>query len=119
MFFFKKRYDYSAVYYCIYQHDQSIDGSTPIAMTKAEIEQISIHVSEAEKNFIGFIDRKGVSLQFYVEALDKVWIDIPVVDKAGSYGRYINNDEMFTIIQNLHEPFIQYRKKENLQFRAW
>ena len=58
-------------------------------------------------------------MQFYLEADNKVIIDIPDMQKEGSFSKEITGLEMKEIIQNLQEPYGDYITKLNLQFNSF
>ncbi len=76
-------------------------------------------VSEIENNFIGFTDKYGTTIQFYVDDIDKIKVEIPIPAEGGSYGSEIKKTDMVAIIKTLREPYIKYKKSLNLKFLAW
>ncbi|MFA0718709.1 hypothetical protein AB4622_22205 [Vibrio splendidus] len=68
-----------------------------------------------EKNFIGFIDSFNITLQFYVDEVDKIWVEIPVPEENGSYGKHISQEKMVDIVKNIQRSNTKYIKDLNLQ----
>ena len=105
------------VFYCAYQIDKCIEK--PLSLTKIEIEKIIPSIAEGKSNFIGFIDEQAIIFQFYVDEIDKIWVEIPYPKEKGSYGIHINTAEFYSLIKELRPPFIQYKSKLGLKFKAW
>ena len=72
-----------------------------------------------KNNFIGLIDADGTTLQFFVDAINEIWMEIPAPSEKGSYGKQIKEAEMRSIIRNLEAPYLTYKKTLNLNFLAW
>jgi hypothetical protein len=112
-------YAYENVFYCTYQSDKCVASSDPVRIEESEIIQLLEQVGAMEKNFIGFTDEDGTTLQFYVDAIDDIWVEIPVPAEQGSYGTQIKESDMQAIVRDLKAPYINYKTKLNLSFRAW
>lgn len=110
---------YEKVFYCIYQSDRNVDSNQPVPISKEEMVETLELVGGCEKNYIGFIDSDNVTLQFYVDEINKIWIEIPVVEDQGSYGKHISEKEMIDIVNTLESSFLIYKSKLNLELRKW
>lgn len=115
----RKNIGYGSLYYCTYQNNEILESADAIRVNDTELTRILKNVLDGNKNFVGFIDGSDTTLQFYVEAKDKVWLDIPVTKNNGSYGMYISGDVMLEIVKSLNEPYIKYLDKLNLEFQSW
>jgi len=110
---------YDKVFYCTYQNDECVESNNPIQVNKSDMNELVQQVGKIKKNFIGFVDKDGTTLQFYVDITDKIWLEIPVPEEKGSYGIYINQSVMETIIKNLNEPYLNLKDKLKLNFQTW
>jgi len=119
MFFSKTVSSFDTVYYCIYQDDECVEGSNPKKLVRSDVLQIVERVLIGEKNFIGFEDEQSTILQFYVNEIGDVWVEIPAPEKQGAYGKNISNEEMKLIVKDLEEPYSVYKQKLKLEFEAW
>lgn len=118
-FFSLHAHAYEKVFYSIYQMDKEVPSNQAAPIAKGKITTLLNNVSKGEKNFIGFIDNDDVTIQFYVDTLDKIWIEIPFPSEKGSYGKHVSVSEMHQIVSTLSPPYHQYKSKLNLHFEAW
>ncbi len=108
---------YESVFYCAYQIDECLEEPSPIA--DREVQKLLPVIAERKKNFIGFIDEYGVVLQFYIDDIDKIWVEIPYPKEKGSYGTHLDTDRFFSVAGKLEAPFMRYKNELGLKFRAW
>jgi hypothetical protein len=106
-------------YSTVFKSDDYIESSKSIRVDKNKIMEILERVASVEKNFIGFIDEDGITLQFYVNSNDEILVEIPVQSELGSYGTQITEQEMKEIVEDLESPYFNYKNKLNLSFLAW
>lgn len=107
------------VFYCIYQNKKAVDHDEPISVMGIEIPELIEEVTSMKENFIGFVDKDETSLQFFIDDLDEIWMEIPIPAEKCSYGTYIDRKSMQEIVQNLKAPFIDYKEKFNLDPQPW
>lgn len=119
MFFSNRTIAHDAVFYCTYQNDKCVESSKPVKIRKSNIDSLMKDVVSGEKNFVGFIDKSDTTIQFYVDEIGSVWVEIIALDEKGSYGKHISNDEFYKIVKGLNEPYAKYKEELNLQFKAW
>jgi len=112
-------FGYDAVFYCTYQYAECVPGQSTVKVSPDEMEQLLRRVTALKENFIGFVDSTGTTLQFFVDSPDLIWMEIPVPDEKGSYGKQLSTDEARALIKALEEPYMDYRKRLNLQFVHW
>lgn len=112
-------HSYEKVFYTVYQTQDSVKSSHPARIPKHKVTQLLKDVSLGKKNFIGFVDDDNTTIQFYVDAIGKIWVEIPFPNKQGSYGKHITTDEMHEIVSTLSPPYMLYKTKLNLHFEAW
>lgn len=110
---------YENVFYCTYQNEECVESSDPVIIEKRRMIELLERVGAVEKNFIGFIDKDGTTLQFYVDAINDVCMEIPTPFEKGSYSKQISEAQMQSIVKNLETPYISYKSSLNLKFRAW
>ena len=109
---------YENVFYCTYQNDEYVESSDPVSIEKDRMVELLERVGAVEKNFIGFIDEDGTSLQFYVDAINDICVEIPTPSEKSSYSKQISEAEMQSIVKNLGTPYISYKSSLNLKFQA-
>lgn len=110
---------YKRVFYAIEQIPEVVPADSARDIGAGEIYEVLIDVIAQPKNFIGFIDDDDTTIQFYVESIDKIWVDIPMLSKSGSYGSYISNQEFIDFINEMVPPYSNYVSVLGLKFSAW
>ncbi len=110
---------YKKVFYGMYQNGQSVEANNAAPIKKQVLTNLVKTVGECDQNFIGFIDETDTILQFFVDKVNDIWVEIPEVKKKGSYSKRINQIEMESIITNLKTPFKEYKTRLELDFKAW
>lgn len=110
---------YEALFYSIYQDDDCIEPSGPVDISIEKIMAIAERVCIGKKNFIGFEDNEGTTIQFYVDEVDKIWMEIPVANENGSYGKHISQQEFLSFIKSMKKPYIKYKSSLYLKFKKW
>lgn len=110
---------YRSVYYCTYQNEENIDSDNAIPVNDSELKRLCANIVSHENNFIGFIDDAQTAIQFYSVDNSFVEIEIPVVEEQGSYVAKLRHEEFNAIVQNLKQPFLQYKRACNLEFKKW
>ena len=110
---------YDRVFYCTYQNDECVESSNPIQVDGSEIGELLERVGRMKTNFVGFVDEDGTALQFFVDDIDEIWVEIPIPSQKGSYGAKIDQSQMQEIVQDLAAPFIDYKTKLDMSFEAW
>lgn len=119
MFSNAQAYEYKGVFYCVYQSEECVESSAPINVDKTKINKLLERVLERQKNFIGFVDDSGTTLQFYVDELDKVWVEVPSPADKGGFGKHLSNREVRMLIKALKPPYLEYINTLNLQLEKW
>jgi len=105
------------VHFALYQHE--ITQDTPALVDQQKLQWIVREVPLTKENFLGFTDSQGTILQFFVDAPDKIWVEIPVAEKKGSYGKEIDPAQYRRIIDMLKEPFSAYIAELKLKLTPW
>lgn len=102
-------------FYCIYQEDLNIDANNLIDLNRNQINKLIEKIILRQGNFIGFIDDENTTIQFVFEGKNTVLIDIPLLDKCGSFSKTISVQQIKKIITELKAPYklyIDYLKME-------
>lgn len=84
----------------------------------------------AQGNFLGLIDHRGNTIQFYFDAgipdhvddaghLKIVYLDFPQAERKGSYARHVTIREVFDLIKQAFEVGADYRQFGSLTFEPW
>ncbi len=110
---------YESVFFCVYATDTCVDQKDAITVESENMRGLLEQVLSGGENFIGFIDSAGTTLQFFVDQPDAVWVEIPVPERKGSFGRYMSNTEVDQLITELKEPYAAYVETLGLAFTKW
>lgn len=105
------------IFYCVYQANDCVE--TPKPMRAEEAARIFERVATGEKNFLGFVDSEGVILQLYVDAPDRIWVEIPAPERNGSFGTYMTKMEAAELVRGLSGPLAGQKSRLELKFKAW
>ena len=101
----------------------------PVTLAEAEF-VLSNEVRGVEGNFIGLVDEKGRTIQFYfdegipddvgdAEHLEIVQLDFPWPEGNGSYGRKVTIGEMHGLIEKAFKVGADYRQFDAVTFTSW
>ena len=107
------------VFYCVHHKAQCVSSDNPKAMSREDALVIMKEVVVEKDAFLGFVDSKDVTLQFYTEEPHKIWVEIPVPARKGSFGALITDAKAFAVIRNLSGDLESEKKALGLKFRAW
>ncbi|GHA16244.1 hypothetical protein GCM10008090_27560 [Arenicella chitinivorans] len=110
---------HDSVFYCVYQTNECVESSDPIPIENAEINRILGDVVAGASNFIGFVDRHGTTIQFYVDQPGDIWVEIPSPENKGSFGKRISNNDMMLLVKKLEAPYWMYKGTLKLKFTKW
>lgn len=56
-------------------------------------------------DFFGIVDAEGTILQAMLEKNGRIWLEVPVPEKRGAYGKYVRPEELGAIVNALPERF--------------
>ena len=110
---------YENVFYCTYQNQTCVDSSAEMSATEEEVSKLVELVGAGQENFLGFVDSDGTTIQFFADDVDDILVEIPDVEKKGSYGKKINQSEMRSIVKDLAPPYLNYIKSLDLKLKSW
>lgn len=105
------------VFHCVYQNDDCVE--TPRQTSIADALDLMRAAARAKDNFVGFVDRNGTTLQFYVERPGHFWVEIPAPELKGSYGRDLTSEEAFGVVRKLTGDLEDQKKALGLKLRKW
>jgi hypothetical protein len=107
------------MFYCIHAEHNCVNPSAPIPSNRAMALAVAERAFSSKNGFVGFVDADEITLQFYVDGTDSVWVDMPVAEQKGSYGIHTNRAGALQIIGRLSPPLSGYRSELNLVFAKW
>ena len=87
-------------------------------MENSEIIAMMPAVLMGFRDFFGITDRDGTTVQFYVEDDGRVWMEIPLPDLEGSYGKHLGKGDVTTVFEGLPELFSR-DMVAGLEFAEW
>ncbi|MFC4256418.1 hypothetical protein GRI97_10175 [Altererythrobacter xixiisoli] len=111
--------------------DRGVASSEAKEVSLAEARLIwSDDVHGVQGHFFGLIDDQDRTIQFYYDAgipdhvedardLPIVWLDFPVPEKRGSYGRMVTVGEVDGLIQTAFAEGLDHRNFGELSFEEW
>jgi hypothetical protein len=106
-------------FYCIHAGPPCRDTEVEAPVTAAEGLALARRVLTTKDDFLGFIDAADTTLQFYVEEVDSIIVDMPVPNLQGSYATHVNREQALKLIAGLSPPLARYRSSLKLQFAKW
>jgi hypothetical protein len=107
------------VFYCVRQKKECVSPEHPASMPREEAVGLMRRASAEKDAFLGFVDSKDVTLQFYTRQPHKIWVEIPAPEKKGSYGTLLTEEKALAVIQNLSGDLAQQKTALGLKFEAW
>jgi len=112
-------YGYENVFYCTYQNLTCVEASAAQSVSKSEIAVLIERVVAGQENFIGFVDPDGTTIQFFIDGVDDILVEIPSPAEKGSYGKKIDTSQMQSIVESLEFPYLNYIESLNLVLSLW
>ena len=106
------------VFYSDYCEEKIIDSSDAFHASVSEILHSMDCVLHVPKNFIGIIDERDITLQFYVNDDKSILIDVPMPEKNGSFCRAGSLQECLSIVKRLDKA-VDVSKIDGLEFQSW
>jgi len=110
---------YLEVFYCAYQVGNCAETEKPVKLDTTEISELIVLVVKEKENFIGFTDSNGTILQFYVDDINVIWVEVPYPKRKGSYGTLIDIKGMQEIVGSLKQPYLSYKTQLGMEFYSW
>lgn len=107
---------YRVFYHC-YSRDVSAADTDGIQLSADEIVVQFPEIMLKPDDFFGIVDADGLILQFMRNRVDRVWMEIPCQEKAGSYGGHTKLGAAIDVLKTLPASFEELKKK--LVFQSW
>jgi hypothetical protein len=107
------------MFYCIHSEHDCVSPSAAVPSNHAKALAVAEKAFSSKDDFVGFTDVHETTLQFYVEEVDSVWVDMPVPERKGSYGMHTSRAKALQIISRLSPPLSRYRSELHLEFKEW
>ena len=92
-------------FYCCYSTGDNVLGSEAIPIDRESALGIAQSVLRETKDFVGFVDANGTTLQFMVKDSGLVWMEVPVPEEDGCYGKMVSWSVAESVIGSLPEEF--------------
>lgn len=96
------------VFYCFYANPElgEVPSEAPLRMDLTQICQTLLPNLKEPGDFVGLVDANAVTLQTCKEeGENEYWVEIPMPEKKGSYGKHCSLAEMLEIFKNAPEQF--------------
>ena len=107
------------VFYCVHQKKECIPPEHPAPMSREAAVSLMKTAATEKDAFLGFVDSKDVTLQFYTRQPHKIWVEIPAPQKKGSFGALLTEEKALAVIRELSGDLELQRAALGLKFEAW
>jgi hypothetical protein len=106
-------------FYCIHaeQNCKATEGEVPVKNGNAAL--VARRALSTKDDFVGFVDARQTTLQFFVEDIDSILLDMPFPKQKGSFSTHMNRAQALSLIARLSPPLARYRKELKLEFGKW
>lgn len=106
-------------FYCIHAEHPCKETAAEVPVASGNAMAVAKRVLSTKDDFLGFVDAEEITLQFYVEEVDSILVDMPVPEKKGSYSAHLDRAQALKLITRLAPPLARYRSKLKLTFAKW
>jgi hypothetical protein len=107
------------VFYCVHQKKECVSPEHPAPMSRDATVSLMKTAATEKDAFVGFVDSKDVTLQFYTRQPHKIWVEIPAPEKKGSYGALLSEEKALAVIRDLSGDLAPQKAALGLKFEAW
>ncbi len=107
------------VFYCVHQKKECVSPDHPVSMPRDAAVSLMKSVATEKDAFLGFTDSKEVTLQFYTRQPHRIWVEIPVPAKKGSYGTLLTEEKALAVIRDLSGDLEAQKAALGLKFESW
>jgi hypothetical protein len=107
------------VFYCVHQKKECVSPEHPASMSLDEAVSLMRTAGNEKDAFLGLVDSKNVTLQFYTRQPHRIWVEIPAPEKKGSFGALMTEEKALTVIRNLSGDLELQKAALGLRFEAW
>ena len=107
------------VFYCFGSTGDVVQSSSPVEVERSDICTKLIGQLEEDDDFLGIIDEQENMLQaMYKPEEGRYWVEIPLLDRRVSYGKYMSLEEFIDCIKRLPKTF-QLQDFEDFELQEW
>ena len=106
-------------FYCIRAEHACNETAAEVPVASGNANAVAKRALSTKDDFVGFVDAAETTLQFYVEEVDSILVDMPVPDRKGSYAGHLDRAQALKLIAQLSPPLTRYRSKLKLSFAKW
>jgi hypothetical protein len=106
-------------FYCIRAEHGCKETADLVPVTIDGATQLARRALSRKDDFVGFVDAKETTLQFYVEATDSILVDMPFPNQKGSFSTHLNRAQALRLIARLSPPLARYRTELRMEFAKW
>ncbi len=93
------------VFYSLQDRKDEVDSTAPVPMELSDVREDLLPRVREEGDSLGLIDSNGTTLQMKLNPGSEYWIEIPVPEEEGSFGRQITLEEIESLFQSMPEEF--------------
>ncbi|MEQ8852529.1 hypothetical protein [Gimesia sp.] len=104
-------------FYCCYKTDETLSAEEACEMDLSLAADRILELLQGDEDFFGLIDEHNNTLQFLRNG-ETIWMEIPIPDKQGSYGKYIPLSEVSALVAGLPAQ-IDLNDFSEMQFQPW
>ena len=106
-------------YYNIAALAEDVPSQAPVMMTEDSVAEDLLALLTEEGDFVGLIDDAGTALQvMYEPRREKLWVEIPVPSRSGSYGRHLSLAQTIDVFRHLPSRFSE-KMIDGMEFQPW
>jgi hypothetical protein len=104
-------------FYACYEANRLVEASRAHEFDLDAASALAVEILRNDDDFFGLIDEQDTTLQFLRDG-DAAWMEIPVPDEQGSYGKQIAVQDVPALIAGLQATIV-IEQFEGLQFQSW
>ena len=106
------------VFYCCYSTGDDVSGAEARTIDRESALGIAQSMLQEPRDYVGFVDASDTTLQFMVEDSGLIWMEVPVPEEGGSYGKTVSLNEAESVIASLPAAFNK-NCVAGLKFQRW
>ncbi|QDV15430.1 hypothetical protein Pan153_00440 [Gimesia panareensis] len=104
-------------FYCCYNTNEVVSPEEACEMDLDIAGDRILELLQGDDDFFGLIDENDTTLQFLRNG-DLIWMEIPIPDQKGSFGKHIPIDEVGSLIAGLPAR-IDLNDFPEMEFQPW
>ena len=106
-------------FYCIHAEHNCKETAGLVPVRNGNASLVARRALSTKEDFVGFVDAQDVTLQFFVEDVDSILVDMPFPNQKGSYATHLNRTQALQLNSRLSPPLAHYRTDLKLEFAKW